>query len=112
MTNSANIVVWAADIGSVAQNNFGWCRADSQLKQTSGSNIADAVAGIAQDLSDGKQVALGFECPLFVPITTNPQDLTKSRQGEGSRPWSAGAGSGALATGLTECVWMFEQIKN
>ena len=36
--------------------------------------------------------------------------MTKARLGEKDRPWCAGAGSGALATGLTEYVWIFERI--
>lgn len=68
--------------------------------------------GISKDLTYDKKVAIGFECPLFVPISDNPALLTSARQGEGNRAWSAGAGSGALATRLTETVWIFSMIKN
>lgn len=43
-------------------------------------------------------------------MSKNPVELTSSRQGEGSRAWSAGAGCGALATGLTETLWVLEYI--
>lgn len=106
-----NIVVWAADVGSISKRNFGWCRDDNNSQTLTGQDIAEFARGIADDLSTGKRIALGFECPLFVPIADAPDDLTKARDGEKNRAWSAGAGSGALATGLTECVWIFERIR-
>lgn len=104
-------VVWVADVGSVKRNRFGWCRAESKDNHNSGADIDTFSKGIAEDLSTGMSVALGFECPLFVPVTDDPIYLTSARQGEGSRSWSAGAGCGALATGLTETVWIFENIR-
>lgn len=56
-------------------------------------------------------MALGFECPLFVPVPRDPQKLTSARAGEGNRPWSAGAGAAVLATGLTEVVWLLRAIR-
>ena len=76
-----------------------------------GTDIVRFVEGISKDISDGKRVSLGFECPLFVPISEAPVGLTSARKGEGDRAWSAGAGCGALAVGLTETVWVFEQLK-
>jgi len=107
----SNIIVWAVDIGSIKNGNFGWCRAYSFQNTTHGESISDLAEGVAKDLLEGRRVALGFECPLFVPITTDPNDLTKARNGEGNRSWSAGAGCGALTTGLVECVWIFERIR-
>lgn len=106
-----DLVVWSVDIGSVLHHHLGWCRAVTAQNFQTGTEIIELANGVARDLSVGRQVALGLECPLFVPITKNPLDLTKARPGEKDRPWSAGAGSGALATGLTECVWIFEKIR-
>jgi hypothetical protein len=36
--------------------------------------------------------------------------MCKARCGEGNRSWSAGAGAGALATGLAQGAWMFRQL--
>lgn len=107
---TTNIVVWAADIGSVRQDRFGWCRATSPEQSVTGRDIHAFVEGITSDLSNCTKVALGFECPLFVPVADDPQALTNARQGENNRAWSAGAGSGSLATGLTICAWVFEKI--
>ncbi|MEG0774387.1 hypothetical protein [Clostridium sp.] len=108
-----NIIVWCADIGSIKNKRFGWCRAvlGTNERFRVGISIEDFVVGIAEDLSNGDKVALGFECPLFVPISDNPLNLTSAREGEGDRPWSAGAGCGALATGLSECAWILSRIK-
>src|SRR5258708_3104805 len=102
-------IVWVADIGSVRKHNFAWCRDDSTVPIT-GIDITLFAHGIANDLSHNHSVAIGFECPLFIPITESPQDLTDGRPGEGNRPWSAGAGSSSLTTGLAECVWIFEKL--
>ena len=95
------------------KKNFGWCRAELGEKDiySIGISIEDFAKGIAEDLSDGYKVALGFECPLFVPISNNPLFLTSARNGEGDRPWSAGAVCGALATGITETVWILSRVK-
>jgi hypothetical protein len=41
------------------------------------------VDAIAADLNAGHHVALGFECPLFVPVSEDPNGLTSARPGEG-----------------------------
>jgi hypothetical protein len=68
------------------------------------------VAEVVAALEIGTPVALGFESPLFVPLAADPQDVTSARPGEGNRPWSAGAGTGALAIGLVESAWILRQI--
>ncbi len=47
---------------------------------------------------------------MFVPVPTNPLNLGKARQGEHIRSWSAGAGSGALATGLVQVAWILREL--
>jgi hypothetical protein len=65
-----------------------------------------------QALETGDQVAIAVEAPLAIPVlnTARWQDLGRSRAGEGSRPWSAGAGTGALATGLVQLAWLCQYI--
>jgi hypothetical protein len=58
----------------------------------------------------GRLIALGFECPLHVPLANEPAQLTSARRGEGNRAWCAGAGAGALATGLSEVPWLLRAI--
>lgn len=107
-------IIWCADIGSIKNKKFGWCRGlkiEDKFEFITGTDIWEFAERIADDLSTDKKVALGFECPLFVPISDNPSLLTSARQGEDDRAWSAGAGCGALTTGLTECVWILNRIK-
>jgi hypothetical protein len=64
-------VIYAADIGSIAQGNFGWARIDPRRGQAQverdrgGAEFGDLVEAVATDLvADKGAVALGFECPL------------------------------------------------
>ena len=102
--------VYAADIGSIANNKFAWCRDDNSGSPDGNGDIVQMTSRILEDLSEGISVALGFEAPLFVPVAEEPKELNKARNGEGSRPWSAGAGCGSLATALPICVWTFERL--
>jgi hypothetical protein len=109
-----SLAVFCADIGSVAKNNFGWAGILDQSEYrslASGPNIAELTDEVADRLNSGVPVALGFECPLFVPISQDPARLTSARIGEGRRAWAAGGGSGALATGLTETVWILRRVR-
>jgi hypothetical protein len=76
--------------------------------QSKPSQLADAVC---EELAGGRPVALGFECPLFVPVPNEEFALGRARVGEGNRSWSAGAGTGALATGLVQAAWILEEIR-
>jgi len=107
------ISVFCADIGSVMKGNFGWFghAGSSELESLSGVHPEGLVLAVNSELQMGHRVALGFECPLFVPVPLDPMRLTSSRLGEGSRAWSAGAGCGALATGLTEVTWILRALR-
>ncbi|MGH7619689.1 MAG: hypothetical protein ACREPM_20945 [Gemmatimonadaceae bacterium] len=59
----------------------------------------------------GIPIALGFECPLFLPVPSTAVSLGAARQGEGNRAWSAGAGAGSLATGLVQVAWIARELK-
>jgi hypothetical protein len=106
-----SIVTWAVDVGSIKAGHFGWCRLNLAGEPQTGTDIRELVDRIADDFAKRIPVALGFECPLFVPVTEDPERLTRARCGEGNRPWSAGGGAGSLATGLAEYTWIFEQIR-
>ena len=73
-----------------------------------------AVSMLTPGLKAGAQAALLPEAPMAVPVPGSKPDawlgLGKARDGEGNRPWSAGAGAGALATGLAQGAWMLRQF--
>ncbi len=100
-------LVISADIGSVSKGNFGWWASNS----SEGTTLITLVEEVSQNLNHGLPVALGFECPLFVPLVEDERRLTGARPGEGSRAWSAGAGCGALATGLVQVLWALQEIR-
>ena len=109
------LAVYCADVGSIRSGNFGWARMDvperAVTRERGGDVIEDLVDAAAGDIADGVPVALGFECPLFVPVPEDPQRLGGARVGEGNRPWSAGAGAGALATGLAQAAWVLRRLR-
>lgn len=109
------LAVYAVDVGSVSQGKLGWARAvgpdgrvDPDSEETDIRRLVDALEA---DLQDERPIALGFECPLYVPVPADPQRLGKARIGEGNRAWSAGAGAGALATGLVEAAWVLRSLR-
>jgi hypothetical protein len=56
-------------------------------------------------------VALGFECPLFVPLREDEQDLLRQREGERGYSFSASAGTSALVAGLVEAAWVLLRVR-
>ena len=110
--------VYCADIGAMrnsgGKNNFGWAsrwvdRNEKAPSWCQGTDMSELAKHIAADLNQGSKVALGFECPLWIPVRNRPEKLTKARAGE-PRAWSAGAGTGSLATGLAQVSWILQAI--
>jgi hypothetical protein len=110
------LAIYCADVGSIKQGNFGWARAEVppraiEEERGGATEIAELVASVADDLGAGIPVALGFECPIFVPVPEDPQRLGAARAGEGARSFSAGAGTGALVTGLVQTAWVLRAVR-
>ena len=105
-----NMTICAADIGSVRKKNFAWASVSGPDRR-SGTCIVEFAKFVADELMNGVKVSLGFECPLWIPVAAEPGELTQAREGEGNRAWSAGAGSGSLATGLAEVSWILDRIR-
>jgi hypothetical protein len=103
--------VFCADIGSVKRRRFGWAHIGPSSTVEKGEDIVELISGVAGCLARAGKAALGFGCPLFVPVAAAAKDLTRARQGEGSRAWSAVAGAGILAAGLTEVAWILKHIR-
>ena len=106
-----SLAIYCADIGSIKTNNFGWARGVQGEDTSSSADISELPRSVAADLNADRGVALGFECPLYVPIADDPRELTSQRRVDQGRPWSASAGATVLATGLTETVWILHQIR-
>lgn len=105
--------IFCADIGSAAAGKFGWAAASVDgANRERGNDIRDLARGIVAHLDSGAPASVGFECPLFVPLREDPMRLTAARKGDGPRAWSAGAGTGALATGLVEVCWILREVRH
>lgn len=105
-------VIYACDIGSIAQGRFAWARVTTgDNGELEGSNSIDLLAQwLNYDLSIGSSIALGFESPLFVPVPLESNALGHARQGEGRYPFSGGAGTAALTLGIVESAWVLRSI--
>jgi len=102
------MLIAAVDVGS--PKNIGWAIHDGP---TGCGNLDLLVAEIAQALKASEPVSLGFEAPLWVPRKRAFHRMTANRGGieaRMSRPWSAGAGCGALAAGVANVAWVFEAL--
>ena len=110
-----DLAIYCADIGSVPNRRFGWARSEPENptieRHRGGTEIVDLVEAVAEDVTAGRPVALGFECPLYAPVPAEPLRLGTARVGEGNRSWSAGAGAGALATGLVQVAWILSELR-
>lgn len=108
------LTVACADVGSVKSGNFGWAIRDvpgTLVEVPSGASITEFTDTIVERLKGGNPVALGFECPLFIPVREDPLLLTSARCGEGNRAWSASAGTGSLAIGIVQSTWILTRIR-
>jgi len=109
----STLVAYCADIGSVRRRNFGWARMPELNPDivSSSTDIQELVNSISSDLEEGSKVALGFECPIFLPVPRDSNQIASKRLFEEDRPWSAGAGAAAMATGIVEIVWILDNIR-
>lgn len=108
--NADALAICCADIGSIRNDNFGWAVVHGD-RQRGGKAIGGLVEEVVGSLAAGVKVALGFECPLWVPVPDDPLGLTAGRKVDADRAWSSWVGASVLAAGLTETVWILRQIR-
>lgn len=97
--------IFAVDVGS--PKAFAWV-SDGGLKGKDGTGLVDAINSA---FMTSRRVALGFECPLFIPVPRHWADIGKARLGEKNRPWSAGAGATVTTYGLHEVAWILARLR-
>jgi hypothetical protein len=96
----------------VGEGNFGWARLDWKAGEVEvGREIDELVKVASGDLRQELPVALGFECPLWVPLPGESKRLGKGRPNEGSPSWLGGPGSAVLATGLVQVPWVLRGLR-
>ena len=104
--------VFCADIGSVMNGNFGWFGRLSDGTTVEGIDIAAFATTLASRIDLGERIALGFEAPLFVPLRTDPLEITRARNGETTPNWIGGPGAAVLATALAQVPWILRDLKS
>jgi len=102
-----DIVIGAIDVG--APRNIGWAIIDGD-SELYGNDLDVFVEAFAERVV-GRPAALGFECPLFIPLRQGLQKLTAQRDGEQGRPWSAGAGATVTTIGLAIVTYTLSQLR-
>lgn len=98
--------ILCVDVGSIRRGRFAW----SSNTRQHGTDPDELMAYLLELRESGERVALGFECPAWISVPPEAIDLGTRRGGEGRYPWSAGAGAGALATGLAQIAWIFRNL--
>lgn len=104
------LTCYAVGLSSGQNAPLAWCRlpvAESTYQLNSLKSLAECVQA---DLVDELPVALGFAWPLVIDVQERSHELTSAHEGEGERPWLAGAGAQTLAVGLAQCAWLFDYL--
>jgi hypothetical protein len=110
-----DLVIYVADVGSIAKKKFAWV--SSAEPKAACRDIRAMGDAIANDLRSQRKVAIGFECPLFIPCPEDEEQLGRARKGEcspltGNKPFSASAGACVAMTGLPELGWVLRHVKS
>jgi hypothetical protein len=111
MSNRSAIPLTVAclDVGSVTGGGVGWA-VQSTIGLAHGTELGVFVDALADTLSSGSRVALGFECPLYVPRRIDLKRISSKREGEGGLNWSGGPGPNVLTTGLVQVNWVLSRL--
>jgi hypothetical protein len=109
------VIAYCTDVGSVPGNAFGWARATKESGSTAvrgGPSIDALLDLLADDLGRGRWVSLGIEAPLFLPVPTAKEGLSRGRDGDGNRSCFAPAGGYVTTLGLHELAYMLRWLKD
>lgn len=102
-------VVACLDIGSPKKGNVGWAVLHGSGQET-GRELGQFITVLVEHLKEGRAVAIGFECPLYVPKRSDVNAMTDCRLGEVGLNWCGGPGASVLATGLVQVNWVAAQL--
>ena len=111
-------VIYACDVGSTKvnkktkANSFGWARlSEDSHRPTGGKAIDKCLESMKADVKAGYRLALGMECPLFLPIPEYSDGLSSGRENEGDRSCFAPAGGYVATLGLHQFAWLLQKVK-
>jgi hypothetical protein len=104
--NSCPMTIACVDVG--APGNVGWAVLEDEQCEH-GGDPRELISRLNSALDRGP-LALGFECPLYLPRRADPDSLTRCRGGEVGVYWSGGPGGGVLAAGLVQVRWILDEL--
>ncbi len=101
-------VIACVDVGSPKAGSVGWAIRDKDTVQT-GQDLYGLMDALMPAIQRHRKMALGFECPLYIPLRESPKEMTKCRRGE-RLAWSTGAGATVLSIGLAQVHWVLTEL--
>jgi hypothetical protein len=104
------IAVGVIDVGSPRSGKLGWAILPPNGTIETGKDL-DAFIGQMGVLAKSGPIAVGFEAPLFIPARSVAMNVLSGRRGEGSRPWSAGAGATVTAAALAVVTYTLSGLR-
>lgn len=113
MNGKGEVIAYACDVGSTRKGNFGWARAiceEGGIRIEKGSSVDECVAKLRADLSASQSIAIGMECPLFIPVPEDSAALSSGRDGDGNRSCFAPAGGYVATLGLHQLAFILRKI--
>lgn len=93
------LAVGVVDVGSPKSGKLGWAILVPGAPAMLGSDLDQFIHKMAE-LGANMPLAIGFEAPLFIPTRFEALRILTARNGEGARPWSAGAGASVTTAAL------------
>ena len=102
-------VVACLDVGSPQKGNVGWAVLHGGTPRH-GRELPRFLDLLVSHLGMGRSIALGFECPLYIPKRDDPMLMTGARLGEKGVNWCGGPGGSVLATGLAQVNWVLRNL--
>ena len=109
--------LYACDVGttrsSAAGSSFAWAKIapEDPTRVRVSQDIEQLVVDITIEINDGKSVALGFEAPLFIPVPSDAENLSKGRTGERDRSFAAPPGLAATTLALHQAAWILASLR-
>lgn len=106
----ADIAIGVIDVGSPKRGKLGWAILAPNADPLLGKDL-DTFIDAMTTLGANQPLAIGFEAPLFIPTQAEASKILSGRRGEGSRPWSAGAGAAVTTAALAVVTYTLASLR-
>lgn len=106
-----DIAISVIDVGSPKGGKLGWAILAPNAEPVLGKDL-DAFIEAMTTLGANWPLAIGFEAPMFIPTPAEALKILSGRRGEGSRPWSAGAGAAVTTAALAVVTYTLAGLRS